>query len=876
MEKRGPGTKAATFIRNRFSYVRENSKLIARFLLTALFLTLAVWFFRHQQAELGKIKEVLLASRLQFMAVGLAGSVIYIFLQGYMYKMAFAAVGKKVSTGKTILLFLKRNLIGIFIPAGGVTSLAFFSGDIDNNPESKTKIHFASSIYAFVGILSVVLIAIPVIFFSITRGLSASGEIIGLAASIILLLVLFYSYKSVISKRLLYKLLTKYFPSSEVFIEELIGHTIDTKYLISTIAVSILVDLSCVFLIFTATLALGLKVSFFSAALAYLVAAVFTTISPFMRGLGAVEVSLSLVLTQLGYTGVESVAITLLYRVFEFWLPMLSGILSFLLKINKFLVRIFPALLIFMLGIINIVSVITPALSDRVRLLEDFLPVNAIAASNFTVFLAGIFLLLTAVYMFRGLRNAWWIAIILCIVSFTGHLTKAIDYEEAAAALLVLTALVFSRKEYYVRSNPRLYSIGTWSAVLSIAVVIIYGTIGFFLLDKKHFGMEFTLSQSIIYAIKSSLFLGSANLNPLSRFANYFIISLNISGLLSITFILYTIFRPYLTTVDTGTEGLADAERIIGKYGRSALDCFKTRNDKLIFNPDELDAFISYRTAGSFAVALENPVAENPEMMKRCIVLFDEFCFDSGLKSIFYRVPEENLKIYRDLSKKALLIGQEAILDLKSFTLSGVRNKALRNAVNKVREEGYHSTIHTPPVKDGLLQKLKAVSDEWLESTGRKEIVFSQGMFVWEELKKQTLITVESPEEKVIAFLNIIPDYAPGEATYDLIRKTKDAPHGVLDFIMVELINYLGLQNYARVNLGFAPMSGMNDPRTFPERSVRFAYEKIKTFSHYRGLRYYKDKFFPAWHNRYLVYSDDYDLLQVPSALLKAFRPDYE
>ena len=37
------------------------------------------------------------------------------------------------------------------------------------------------------------------------------------------------------------------------------------------------------------------------------------------------------------------------------------------------------------------------------------------------------------------------------------------------------------------------------------------------------------------------------------------------------------------------------------------------------------------------------------------------------------------------------------------------------------------------------------------------------------------------------SFLNVIPDYAKNEGTYDLIRKTDDAPNGIIDFMMVAL-----------------------------------------------------------------------------------------
>lgn len=197
----------------------------------------------------------------------------------------------------------------------------------------------------------------------------------------------------------------------------------------------------------------------------------------------------------------------------------------------------------------------------------------------------------------------------------------------------------------------------------------------------------------------------------------------------------------------------------------------------------------------------------------------------------------------------------------------------MRNAINKVIDRGYKATIHEPPVLDGVLQKIKMVSDDWLTEMDRNEIIFSQGMFNWEELKNQTIITVENSEEKIIAFLNIIPDFAKGEATYDLIRKTSDAPNGIMDFILVELFKYLKSKEFTCVNLGFAPMSGLDDAHTFPEKSMKFAYEKIRSFANYKGLREYKEKFDPEWHNKYLIYQHDYDLLQVPAVLANVIKP---
>jgi phosphatidylglycerol lysyltransferase len=45
--------------------------------------------------------------------------------------------------------------------------------------------------------------------------------------------------------------------------------------------------------------------------------------------------------------------------------------------------------------------------------------------------MSGISLLVCAAFLIRGLRNAWFLALTLSLISFVGHLTKAIDYEEA-------------------------------------------------------------------------------------------------------------------------------------------------------------------------------------------------------------------------------------------------------------------------------------------------------------------------------------------------------------------------------------------------------------------------------------------------------------
>ncbi len=861
------------FIKDRsLPFLQENGKLIAQFIITALFFGMAMWFLKNEKAELGNVKITLFNARFVWIMIGMAVFITYVTLQGLMYVSSFASVHTKFKLWDAIILFLKRNFISVFLPAGGVSSLAFYTSEIEKKGISKTQIYYASSIYGFVGILSVVIVAIPAFILAMTRGAIGQNEWLALVAIIVLIGLIFLLYRSIITKSKLYDLLIKYFPKAEVFLNELQNQQTNRRQFIYTVLYSVIIEFVGIAHVVVAAKALQMDISLLTAVMAYLIMVIFLNISPFLRGLGAIEVSMTYVLIRSGYSNVDAISIMVLFRFFEFWMPLFAGIFAFILKIDKLLMRVLPALFLLLLGLINIVSVLTPTLVERLKLLDNFLLPEVIYSSNMLVLVAGLFLLVTAVFMLKGLKTAWWFALVFTVVSLIGHITKGIDFEEASVALLVLLILIATRKEYYIKSNPHLRNIGVRTALLTMAAVLVYGILGFFFLHKKHFDIDFSLLQSVKYTLQNFFLVGSDDLVPKSHFARDFIYSIKGSGLFSMIFLIYALIRPYVISDETLDEELEKANDFMKQNGKSVLDYFKTYFDKMLFWSSNEKAFLAYRVTGNYAVVLEDPVADTSENMKKCISEFSRFCFENGLKDLYYRVPEESLPIYKELKKKSLFLGQEGIVDVNTFTLEGRDVKSIRNAVRKVSESGYKAKIHEPPLLDGTLQKLKAVSDEWLKTTERDEIIFSQGMFDEKELKQQTALTVENSEEKVIAFANIIPDFTEKEGTYDLVRKTMDAPNGIMDFIQIELFNYFKHKDIQYVNIGFAPMSGMTDATTFPEKSMKFAYEKIRSFSHFKGQRSYKEKFKPDWKNKYLIYSHDYDLLQAPGVLGKVIK----
>jgi len=264
-------------------FLHENRIIIAQFIFTLFFFAIGIWFIKHEGAELVKVKNVLITAKWQWILIGIGLTAIYILLQGQMYVFAFASVRNKVSLIDSTILFIKRNFISIFLPAGGISSLAFFTGEIESKGIKKTEIHFASSLYGFIGILSVTVVAIPAFTYAILQGTTLSGELYALGAVMILSLALIVIHRSIIKKGILFKMLVKLSPAIEVIINDLQNKKIDNKKFLLTVLISVLIDFVGIAHLYVAMKALNFNPSLFAALMGYIISVIFLIISPFLR-----------------------------------------------------------------------------------------------------------------------------------------------------------------------------------------------------------------------------------------------------------------------------------------------------------------------------------------------------------------------------------------------------------------------------------------------------------------------------------------------------------------------------------------------------------------------------------------------------------------
>lgn len=844
-----------------------------REILAVLFLMIGIYFFHKERREVANIIPFLHTANKSWLLVATLITFVFVLFQSLMYVSSFRAINQKLSLKLCIELFLKRSFLSVFLPGGGVSALAYIPKSVKHQIKDKLIIYQASGLFGFAGVLSTFIISIVVAVTSFNQNKNQNETTMGLLLLALFIFALFYLMYAVRKETKLFRWLQQKYPKAATRVKEIGGANVNAKQYIYTVLSSLGVEFCGIAHLYVSMLAVHAHPSLQAAGLAYVVSVLLMVASPFLRGVGAVELSVTFVLQTYGYTAVEALAITLVYRAFEFWLPLLLGLISFVQKGRHLFLRLFPAFFIFLMGIINILSVLTPPLADRIKLVQHFLPQNTIRATNTLVIYFGVTLIVTAAYMVRGLRNAWWIAFVCTLLSLAGHIFKGLDWEEATVAFMVLLSLYFTRKQYNARTDPRLVNRATITSVIVFFALLVYGFIGFYFLEKRHFNIDFDRYESLKNTVLIFL-LQKTNLEPLTPFGSQFLVSMYILATAAWVFLLYAFVRPYVSISQLHKEQ-ARAVQILEKWGDSAVDFFKVSDDKLFCFSKHFDGFIAYRIERGYAIVLELPVCA-PENKIALLNEFTEYCKKKGLKTAYYRVDESALSDFIALNKKFLLIGQEAIADITSFELTGRDKKSLRNGLNSLQKKGFATSVYTPPHNAEFLQSLKAISDEWLRTYKREEMIFSQGKWDEKTLQQQDIIATINGENKPVAFLNVIPDYVPGECTYDLIRKTADAPGGCMDALIIELIKYAKEKGKTTLNLGLAPMSGLEAANTTIEHVMKYAYKKIKRFRHYHGLRSFKEKYASRWVNKYLVYDTDFDLLQLPAALNKAMKPLYD
>lgn len=536
------------------------------------------------------------------------------------------------------------------------------------------------------------------------------------------------------------------------------------------------------------------------------------------------------------------------------------------------------ALLTGLVGVVNLLSAVALSSPERIHWLKHFLPLPFSVRAGGHVFAAitGFVMLTLATNLLRRKRIAWLLTVSLLIISIISHLLKGLDYEESLLSGVLLIQLLLMRNVFTARSDRPSIAQGVRVLIGALLFTLAYGTIGFFLLDGQYKinqqPVNFDLVQALLQTLAMFFTADNAGLEPNSKYGNFFANSIYLVGAVTLAYALLMLLRPVLLRDPAHPAERRRAKAIVEEYGKSSVVPLTLRDDKSYYFSPSGQSVIAYVPKGHAAIALGDPIGPLDDRQE-AIVGFKYFCDLNDWYPAFYQTLPDDLDLYRSLGFRVLQIGEEAIVDLKTFNLKGKANQNLRTAINRLTKSGHRFECYDPPLSDELLQRLKVVSDEWLKMMNGAEKRFSVGWFDEAFLRERWVAVVYTPDGQISAFSNVLSGYKAGEVVLDLMRRRAEVENGTMEFIFASMLQHFQKMGYEAFNLSLSPLSGVGETQEAPRLEQVFHYlsEHLNKFYNFKGLHKFKQKFQPRWEPRYLVYPK---LSALPEVVVGLVRVD--
>ena len=374
----------------------------------------------------------------------------------------------------------------------------------------------------------------------------------------------------------------------------------------------------------------------------------------------------------------------------------------------------------FVNGLLSILFVLVVRFAEQPRLFAMPLPFGLHHLTRSLTLAFGFVLLFLSVQLYHRRRAAWWLALAISIAATIAHIGRGHIAATALGPLLIVALLLLFRKRYTVHSDPRSVVQGVGLMIASLAVALVYGILGFWLMDKRDFGINFGVRDSVVRTLRQFTLIGNQDLVAHTRHAEWFLASLQLIGVLAVLFALYSLFRPVVYRLASLPHQRAVVKGLLEKYGGTGVDYFKLWPDKsYFFSPDQQNC-VAYRTVWGVALGLGDPVGPK-EGVPALLRAYLTFCSDNGWAVAFHQAWPDAIPAYREAGLDSLKIGEEAVVNLERFPATLAGSKHMRKTCNRFVREGYSYAWYDPPHPSSLLDEVQHVSDEWLQLPGHRE-----------------------------------------------------------------------------------------------------------------------------------------------------------
>jgi lysyl-tRNA synthetase class 2 len=532
-------------------------------------------------------------------------------------------------------------------------------------------------------------------------------------------------------------------------------------------------------------------------------------------------------------------------------------------------------LLTYFAGLLDLASALTPAEHSRVKELTTVVPGAFTHAATAATVVSGLLLLMLAHSLRRRKRRAWRAVVALLGASVALHVVKGLDVEEAVVAAVVLAGLVYYRREFRAKGDPRT----RWRALgVGLMLVVVSFLLGVLMLGSQ---LGHVTGDHSVVAVVRHVAFGLVGVHGPLRFdaggaradgvIGDTLLALGVLTALTVAYLALRTPepRPHLTPDDE--ERL---RALLARHGgRDSLGYFALRRDKsLVWSPTG-KAAVAYRVVSGVLLASGDPVGD-PEAWPGALKEFLALAEDHAWVPAVIGCGEQAGAAWVRAGLTALEIGDEAIVDVAEFGLEGRAMRNVRQCVVHVEREGYTARVRR--VRDIPPEELDAVrnaTSAWRGAETERGFSMALGR-IGDGADPETVLVTAYEDGRLRGFLHFVPWGTDG-LSLDVMRRDRDADRGLNEFLIVSALRAAPGLGVTRVSLNFAVF------RSALERGERLGAGPIIRL--WRGVLLFASRWFqietlyrfnakfrPVWEPRYVCFPAMRDVPRIAVAALEA------
>jgi len=507
-------------------------------------------------------------------------------------------------------------------------------------------------------------------------------------------------------------------------------------------------------------------------------------------------------------------------------------------------------------GLILLVSTL-PAVGFRLGNVVNVVTPFGVRVTSYVISVAaGVSLLYLAGQLARRRRMAWIIALLLFGASFVVEIVRQHHYIAATYSLAMVVLLAISRSKFKAPGDPPTLLEFVRFLPRYFVIIFVYGFVALFF-ERNSLSPSPTIWMNVQTILLGLLGIEGPYHYERDFFDWAFPSSLLVLGVAGLLAAIILIFRPIVSRSFVSADSREEAITIVKSYSSDSLDYFALRDDKLFFVSSDRKALIAYTFVARQALVSGDPIGD----VSSIPLVIDEFlsmCRDRAWGVSFLAVREADRDLYVSRGLHTVYLGDEAVIDVRNFSLAGKKWKSVRQSSGRVDRTFRYEWIAETEVSAEMLHELNDISRRWRGKKPERGFTMTLSQDVEGTNPDFYLCIAIDERGKPGGFLRVVPIYGdrPGY-TLDIMRRDPETPNGMTEFLLTRSIMKLDELGYERFSMNFAAWGRFFEDDvdyTITQRGAKLLLNLVSPFYQIKSLKEFNQRLHPEWVPRCIAY----------------------